>query len=207
VQRHLSAPRLAPYVAACAGDLGRGVALYRWNASVSAALWEIMGHGEIILRNAIHDALSERHRRDRAPGEWFDDARRELEPRALADVAVARHRASRTTPDPPPGKVVAELSFGFWRYLLARRYTPTLWPAIRHSFPHLPRGGRNDLENAVIRLHLLRNRIAHHEPLIRENLTARLSDLTFVLDAVNPAIGAWALDDGGRLAGILAANP
>ena len=206
LQRHLSAPRLAPYVAACRGDLDRAVDLYRWNAAVAAAFWEVVGHGEIILRNAIHDALTERHGRSRAPGEWFDDPRRELEPRALEDIAAARRRASRTSANPPPGKIVAELSFGFWRYLLARRYAPTLWPAIRHSFPHLPRGGRNDLERAVIRLHLLRNRIAHHEPLLRENLPARHADLAYLLDAISPEVRAWALDDD-RLAMLLSVRP
>ena len=204
VRRHLSAPRLAPYSAACSGDFDRAVALYRWNASVSAALWEVVGHGEIILRNAIHDALTERHRLSGAPGTWFDDPRHELERRALDDIAAARRRVGRTTSDPLPGKIVAELSFGFWRYLLARRYSATLWPAVRHSFPHLPRGGRNDLERAVIHLHLLRNRIAHHEPLIREDLQARLADLAFVLDAVSPVVRTWALDDGGRLSELLA---
>jgi hypothetical protein len=36
------------------------------------------------------------------------------------------------------GKVVAELTFGFWRYILAGTYQATLWsPALRHAFPHL----------------------------------------------------------------------
>ena len=52
VQQHLSPPRLGTYVHACAGDLSAAVRLYRWNAAVSAALWEVLGHGEVILWGA-----------------------------------------------------------------------------------------------------------------------------------------------------------
>ncbi|HXL93420.1 MAG TPA: hypothetical protein VN969_31200 [Streptosporangiaceae bacterium] len=35
-----------------------------------------------------------------------------------------------------PGKVVAELHFGFWRYLLASKYYTALWvPALSAAFP------------------------------------------------------------------------
>ena len=59
IQRHLSEPRLRPYLEACGEDLPRAVGLYRWNARVAAAFWEVLGHGEVVLRNAIHDALTD----------------------------------------------------------------------------------------------------------------------------------------------------
>jgi hypothetical protein len=201
VQRHLSPARIGTYPQACGGDLVAAVALYRWNASAAAAFWEVLGHGEVILRNAMHEQLAAQHQRRGDAGEWFDDPRRVLTPQALEDVRVARRRAGTSA---TPGKVVAELSLGFWRYLLARRYSATLWPAIVHAFPHLPRRGnaQRTLESHVIDLHKLRNRIAHHEPLINFPLAARLHSLEFVLDCIDPHIRAWALDDGGRLAAL-----
>ncbi|WP_214369799.1 Abi family protein [Pseudonocardia sp. H11422] len=199
---------MTTYLHACGSDLERALELYRWNANVSGALWVALGHVEIVLRNAIHDALTTRHQRSKRAGYWFDDPRRELDPRALDDITTAKRRAGQVTvPAALPGKVVAELSFGFWRYLLARRYSSTLWPAIRHSFPHLPGRDRGRLERQVIRLHQLRNRIAHHEPLIREDLPARVADLGSILDAVDPALRPWALDDAGRLTTLLANRP
>ena len=204
IQRHLSEPRLRPYLEACGEDLPRAVGLYRWNARVAAAFWEVLGHGEVVLRNAIHDALTDRHRRNHSPGIWFDDPRGELAPQAHVEIAVARRRAGQVAAAALPGKIVAELPFGFWRYLLARRYSATLWPALRHSFPHLRRGDRARLERPVIRLHLLRNRIAHHEPLLRHDLDARLVDLRAVFDSIDPRLTTWALDDDGRLEELLA---
>jgi hypothetical protein len=140
------------------------------------------------------------------PGEWFDDPQGVFNNRTTDDVHTAKRRAGRGA---PPGKVVAELSFGFWRYLLANRYSTTLWPATRHAFPQLPRRGntRPLLERPVNDLHLLRNRIAHHEPLIREPLHKRLASLEYVLDQIDPQVRVWALDDGGRLATLLGSRP
>jgi hypothetical protein len=56
-------------------------------------------------------------------------------------------------------------------------------------------------------LHLFRNRIAHHEPLINTPLHDRLQSLEYVLDRVDPQIRAWALDDAGRLATLLKNRP
>ncbi len=183
--------------------------LYRWNARVAAELWEALGHTEVLLRNAIHGALTARHQHRREPGYWFDDPRREFDARAHDEIDTARRRARRSVSSVavPSGKIVAELPFGFWRYLLAKRYSSTLWPAIRHGFPQLPGRDRARLERPVIRLHNLRNRIAHHEPLIRENLPARLADLEYVLDAIDPVLRGWVRDDGGRLAATVTGRP
>jgi len=125
VERHLSSARLSTYLTATSGDLDAAVARYRWNAAVSAALWESIGHAEVVLRNAAHDALSARHAARGRPGQWYEDPGRELDQYARDDVAKAIRRLKAGAP-PPAGKVVAELSFGFWRYLLAKRYTALL---------------------------------------------------------------------------------
>lgn len=204
LEQYLSTPRLSTYVRSCSGDREQAVRLYRWNASVASAFGEVLGHGEVILRNAMHEQLTIlQHSRGRQR-EWFDDPA--LSTEARSDIVHARRRAG---PAASPGKIVAELTFGFWRYLLAKRYAPTLWPALRHGFPHLPRAGdaRRVLEGHVIDLHKLRNRIAHHEPLLSVPLQDRVASLRFTLDAINPQIRVWALDDNGRLNALLASRP
>ena len=65
----------------------------------------------------------------------------------LADlVADARRRARRGGVPETHGKVIAELMFGFWRFVLDARHSPTLWaPALRHAFPHLRPKVRTDV--------------------------------------------------------------
>jgi len=206
VQRHLSTPRLATYVRASGGDLEAGVELYEWNASLAGVLWEVLGHVEVVLRNALHQALSARHQRLGRMGEWYDDPAGELEQHARDDVAKAIRRLHRAGAPVLPGKVVAELSFGFWRFLLARRYTASLWPALRPAFPNLSSADRRVLEEPVARLHQLRNRVAHHEPMIAEPLPARYVDMLLVVGAVDPGLRAWVAANN-RLLEVLGRRP
>jgi len=81
-----------------------------------------------------------------------------------------------------------------------------LCPAIRPAFPHLPGRDRHLLEAPVTRLHQLRNRVAHHEPLIHKDLAARLADITSVLDAVDPALRSW-VQSGSHLPATLEQRP
>jgi hypothetical protein len=49
LEMRLSVERLAPYRAMCGGDLDAAIALYEWNAEVSAALGKTLGHLEVLF--------------------------------------------------------------------------------------------------------------------------------------------------------------
>lgn len=66
------------------------------------------------------------------------------------------------------GQVISELSFGFRRFLLARRYQGQLWPDLATGFPHTPSRRRQLVEDPVVRLHEFRNRLAHHQRVVSE---------------------------------------
>ena len=108
IERHLSAPRLATYVRATGDDLDRAVELYLWNAGVAGALWEVLGHVEVVLRNVLHDALTARHQRLGRTGQWYDDLARELSQHARDDISRAKQRLQRAGAPLLPGKIVAE---------------------------------------------------------------------------------------------------
>jgi hypothetical protein len=90
----------------------------------------------------------------------------------------------------PLSHVIAELGFGFWRFMLSRAREPKLGTAIRQQFPHARRGrSRNDLaqlRHLVEPLHHLRNRIAHHEPVWSANLAQRHDDAVGLIRITNP---------------------
>ncbi|MEU2577530.1 hypothetical protein ACIP3B_33435 [Streptomyces anulatus] len=122
----------------------------------------------------------------------MDDRNGILEARTREDIATARARTRK--PSPTEGHAVAELTFGFWRYLLARRYQENLWRlAVRHAFPHLQPQTRSVVEKPLISLHKLRNRIAHLEPVHRRDLLADRQDILTVLGYIcpTPATGIW----------------
>lgn len=104
-------------------------------------------------------------------------------PRASLEHAL-REAGGRNA---PPGKVIAQLTFGFWRYLTSSAHEVTLWrPALHHAFP--PGTRRSELDGRISRLHELRNRVAHHEPLLRLDVTKLHSDLLHVAGLLEPEL-------------------
>ena len=105
------------------------------------------------------------------------------------------------------GRVLAELSFGFWRYLLSSRYEATLWtPVLRHAFPLLQPSTRERLYRPLDRLHRLRNRIAHHEPVHHMDLSALEDDAVFTVECIDRDLGEW-LRASSRVTQVLRERP
>ena len=78
------------------------------------------------------------------------------------------------------------MSFGFWRYMTSRSHREILWvPHLHHAFP--PGTKLKDVDSRVGDLHELRNRAAHHEPL----LTKKVADAMAGLDS----LAGWLLPE------------
>lgn len=201
----LSTERLAPYLRAMNGNLAEAVRLYEWNLAVSGALYEALGILEVALRNALSEQLAAHH--GTLAGHWYDDPLGVLSVQAADDIAAARHRVAKLRRGESPGRLIAELNLGFWKFLLARRYEATLWTAhLRHAFPNLRPQNRATVYGALDALHALRNRVAHHEPIHKRDLSADMLTIYRVLDWMDPDVRAWAVSLS-RLQPLIAARP
>ncbi|MGY6655998.1 hypothetical protein ACXIZN_27925 [Amycolatopsis sp. TRM77291] len=67
----LSEPRMAPYLEAASGDKVAALRLYEWSARTSSAAFEVVGHLEVLLRNALDRCLREHFREDKCGIPWF----------------------------------------------------------------------------------------------------------------------------------------
>lgn len=195
VERWLSAPRFGTYLVAAGGDRALAIELYEWNTTMSSVILHDLAHLEVAMRNVYNDALVARQS---ATLHWTEDARRYFppmmrrakdgtmvdlndEPRKQIAYAI-RTAGGRTAPQ---GKVVAQLMFGFWRYLTTSAHERQLWlPYLHHGF--VAGTNRKHIDAPMGRLHMLRNRVAHHEPLLTQNLPARRADVDALLDRVSP---------------------
>ncbi len=204
--QHLSPDRLSTYLHRCNNDLDLAVALYEWNTTISSALWETLGHAEVVLRNTLAERLSQRHTRLKRPRTWLDDPARDLDARATADIADARARLRAKGKPASEGQIISELSFGFWRFLIAKRYQTTLWPALAGGFRHAPNRTIQTVEDPVRRLHELRNRLAHHQRVWNLDLRGRYADTLAVLGFVDPAVQSWAATTS-RVPAVLLTRP
>ncbi|MEP6463812.1 MAG: hypothetical protein ABJC62_10445 [Frankiaceae bacterium] len=191
IERAVSAERFAGYRAECGGDRVAAVELYRWNGELSGAFWETLGHVEVLLRNVLSNRLAARQERLGRPMSWLTDPTVGLDSRGREDITKARRRIHAKRKQPSDGQVISELSLGFWRFLLTRRYQGRLWPDLATGFPHAPTRNRQLVEDPVVRLHEFRNRLAHHQRVWSEPVADRYDDCLLLAGFIDPAVRDW----------------
>jgi hypothetical protein len=148
---------------------------------------------EIVIRNALHKQLLKY-----LGAEWFEEIDKqnclnpENEPSippALLKLRNAREFLKQRGKTETAPAVTAELSFGFWVALCSRRYQKTLWnPCLFRPFKG------HGMQRSVIferldQIRNLRNRVAHHEPIINRNLP---DDFAKIIETIRWICGASA---------------
>ena len=202
VADRLTHVRLKSYLATTGGDAEAAIRLYDWNIAVAASLWEDISRLEVGVRNAIDGALVNHAAAQRWGRPWYFHAplfQGRHGARAREDIEGVRRRAANEgSRRASHGQVISELSFGFWRYLCHASYHTSMWvPAVANAFPAHPSGRqvrlvRSDVADRMQRLHFLRNRIAHHEPIHRRDLATDHRLLLELIEWVCPTTRAWA---------------
>lgn len=188
---------------------GDAEAVYLWNTRLSKAYLEDIQHVEVLLRNRIDRQM----RRYRGP-DWFtDDSHFHFNRPFQTSVRKARRRCGDG--DVPPGKIIAELALDNWRFLLAPRYEITVWKYLKAGLPDydIPRRPRQDFEEAVEMIRALRNRCAHHEPLVHVDQATETATLDAYEEAlcnvarwIDPAACHWIMTNS-RVPGIRQHRP
>ncbi|TVO55943.1 hypothetical protein FHP91_11955 [Denitromonas halophila] len=170
-------------------DQAAALKLYAWNAQVSAALLAPLHVCEVVIRNAVAEAIEAQYG---PKWPWSPSFERSLPDPTIGysprkDLLSARRSATTV------GKVIPELKFVFWQKMFTARYDQRLWsPHLQTVLPNF------DLAMSVTALRLkiyheleqirtLRNRIAHHEPIFTRNLVddfQKIADLIALRCAV-----------------------
>jgi hypothetical protein len=185
--------RLERYLAMAGGDLEKTLHLYNRNALLSEAFYIPRQGVEIVIRNALHKQLFKQY------GEkWFEalDDQNILDPKndaatpiTLLKIREAREYLKAKKKDETSSRMAAELSFGFWVGLCASRYQATLWNPLLFK----PFKGNRLMRAAVYdrldNIRALRNRIAHHEPILHRDLPA---DFEKIIETIRWICGASA---------------
>ena len=161
-----SQERLDGYLghAKCNNSKDDALIAYSWNIELSQALYPALQVLEIALRNSLHQGIATIYNSEY----WFDLPF--LHNKEKEDVRQAKDKLLKGKKSIEAGRVVAELSFGFWTSLFDIRYEhgQVLWPKLLIPvFPFLPKGQRTRafLSRELNRIRFLRNRIFHYEPI------------------------------------------
>lgn len=186
-----SESRFNAYLFAMNLDRTGALALYSLNLRVSAELFAWLGFLEVALRNALVRALT--------PGQMAQDFDpflaiwADLTPPARASYLNAKQRLINQGKPVTLNGILTELPFSFWRYLTSSRYQNTLWSShLRFAFPGLWPQRRLAVYEVIERAVLLRNRIAHHEPIFNRHLGQDLAQMQQLIGWISPEALAWA---------------
>jgi hypothetical protein len=201
----LSTDRLTSYLRETNGDKEAALRLYAWNTAVSAAFYVPLQGLEVALRNALHRELTAAF-----GSPWYDHLNLTFAPKENTRIREAKATLARSSKLIDAPHIVAELPFGFWVSLLGPGhqglYHNRLWiPALHKAFPYTKQP-RREIHRPLDHLRLLRNRIAHHEPIFRRHLAADYETALRVLQWISPEAATW-VDHHATVRAILTERP
>jgi Abi-like protein len=166
----MTTARMGRYRTACGGNSSKAMTLYRKNLKLSQELFTIIGCFEIALRNAIDkhytNTLGDNWLQNAAVLEGIFDNRHCYLTQTNINDAIRKLNHGYTH-----YKLVAELGFGFWRYMFAHQQFRIGGSTLLHILPAKPRStpaiqyNHTFIFNQLHTINDLRNRIAHHEPI------------------------------------------
>lgn len=187
----LSEPRYTRFLHAAGGDHERAMALYEWHAELTVASFGLIHRFEVLFRNTVDDVLGEGQPQTPIKDTWLLDFEI-LQPDGIKQVIVAIERLEKGKLV-TRGRVVAGVSFAFWAGLFGRRYEELWRHRLRAAFPH---GAltRKDLSSRVRLVQRFRNRVAHHDSLLDQDVHARLEDMLTIAGWIDPAAQRWLTD-------------
>ena len=171
-QAIISAERLQRYLTACGGDTKKTMTLYRLNLNLSQEVFTLLSCFEVAIRNSIDAVLVANLGCD-----WLRDA---VMPGGIFDIRDCRDSAKiirkaytrlQRNHSYTHSKLLAEMEFGVWKYMFANPQYRVTGRVLLSIFPNKPRStaqcqyNNTYMFNELDGINILRNRIAHHEPI------------------------------------------
>lgn len=188
-ERIISQPRMQRYLVATGDDTRKTMTLYRLNLKISQECYTIISCFEIALRNAIDEHYvavygNEWLKDAQSPGGIFTNRRCRITKQIITQAYT--NLGSQYT----HSKLLAEMDFGFWRFLFAQPQFYHAGQSLLNIFPNKPNStplmqyNQRYVFNELKKINYFRNRIAHHEP-ICFRLGASIIDTTYLMTNYN----------------------
>lgn len=165
------------------------LARYMLNMALSESLYPTLQFAEIALRNAVHRELTARCGTDA----WYDSPRARLTSWQQDKVTEAKDTLRRNRKPLTSGRIVAELTFGFWTGFFNNPHARTGVGAFlsRKAFPHARASEQylTKLDRRWQDIRDLRNRVFHHERILHwKDLDARHQAILEIIAWMSPEL-------------------
>jgi hypothetical protein len=178
IVRKISEARFSAYLAEVDDNEANALELYRWNAAMASAMFELAGHVEVVLRNTVDVALREAWGEDERRIPWFMLRLPSVDTRLRVpewrDIDVDRDAA------------LARLTMGFWAKLIQVKH---VWEELEPAM--VPGCDHKELIDRTDRVHELRNSLAHHGSMLDVDVLAELENLLSLADLIGPDVRPW----------------
>jgi hypothetical protein len=148
---------------------------------------------EVALRNRVHTVMGEKHGPD-----WIVQEALLLGDHQPGQVREAVKGLLDDGKDATPNRIVAALTLGFWTAVVGRVYE-NAWQQGLHRVARREDGrgfARKDLAAPLMRIRNLRNRIAHHEPIIYSDLHKTHEQMLQLITWLSPPAAEWCRTHG-----------
>ena len=179
LQNILSKDRLSRYLMACNNDKRKTLLLYRLNLRLSQEIYAVLHYFEIAIRNSIDEKLKinlgYNWLRDSILQGGIFDIQSCRDSAKIISKAYSRLNRNGTYSH---SKLIAEMEFGIWKYMFANPQYRVTGRVLLNVFPNKPKStaqkqyNNTYFFNALDGVNILRNRVAHHEPIcfgLRQN--------------------------------------
>ena len=169
----VSSERMNRYLIACGGNTKKSMTLYRLNLRLSQEIFTIVSCFEIALRNAIDYKLV-----DRFGSDWLRDSIQNGGIFSSNSVGKTKVIIDKSYNELirngcyTHSRLLASMEFGVWKYMFSRVQYNATGRCLLGIFPNKPRStamiqyNHTYIFNELDKVNSIRNRIAHHEPII-----------------------------------------
>lgn len=199
----ISQERLTKYMTAAGGDAEFALELYGWNIQISEAFFPLLSAAEVCLRNTVSARLIEKYGH-----KWWNDAQFHsvIGPKGKVITLRARQNLSRSGAV-TSGRMIAELTFGFWVQMLRPQNVTDLWTPLHTYFADLPETISYDqFYDRCKEVAKLRNRIFHHEPIIERDILRDYGAILEIIKWISSDKGEW-IQKYSRVAAVVRTKP
>jgi len=167
-----SAERMNRYLDAARQNTRKAVSLYRGNVHVAQEMFAVVSCFEVALRNRIDQLMRERFGEDWLrdavmPGGIFDNNKTKETQRIVTKVYKELTREGLYT----HSHLLSNMEFGVWKYMFSAPQYKAAGKMLLSIFPNKPKSTKevqynnSYIFNELDKINMLRNRIAHHEPI------------------------------------------
>ncbi|KHS44232.1 Abi family protein [Hafnia paralvei] len=181
---NLSKERFAPYLKNAGFNTKYAFSLYLYNARLSKSFLYPLHILEVTLRNRMSEIFSIYF-----DEKWFNHS--SFRSGLSAESMDALDRGIRRAKKPNKEDIISTLTFDFWSNLFRPEYDRFVWQTnMKNLLPNVSMT-RKDFERTVRDINDFRNRIAHHEPIHKMNLSQMHVNILNMLQWLSTETNLW----------------